>query len=127
MRYRSGVRGTVLIIEDEHDIRVTLRQALEEVGFFVVSATNGAAALDLLGQMTAPRLILLDLNMPLMNGDQFLQVQQADPKLRTIPVIQMSASKTHQRPGTRCALTKPLDLGGLIKTIEACLVAVPTN
>lgn len=68
--------------------------------------------------MTAPDVILLDINMPIMNGDQFLKIMKADPKLASIPVLQLSASLTPQRPGTLGLISKPYDPDSLIDAIE---------
>jgi CheY-like chemotaxis protein len=118
------VRGTILIVEDDHDTRVALRRCLEDEDFFIVTATNGANALEQLSHMTAPLFILLDINMPMMSGDQFLQVIQEDPKLKSIPVIQMSASKTPRLMGTTSALAKPLKLETLLEAIEQTLATL---
>ncbi|MCM2280102.1 MAG: response regulator [Oligoflexia bacterium] len=113
-------RKTVLVVEDDHDTRVTLRRALEEAGHFVVSAGNGAAALTLLEQVSTPSVVVLDLNMPLMNGEQFLQIFRADAKFAAVPVIQMSAAHSPRLPGTCCAISKPFDIEKLLQAIERC-------
>jgi CheY-like chemotaxis protein len=94
---------TIFIIESDHQTRVALRQALEARGHFVVSAADGAQALRLLEQMSAPELILLDMDMPIMTGEQFLGLFEADPRFSKIPVLQ---------------LVRPLDTLALIKMIE---------
>lgn len=119
--------GTILVVEDDHETRVTLRHCLEQAGYFVVSTTNGQTALDLLKQMTLPEVILLDINMPILNGDQFLKVVQADPDLRSIPIIQMSAASNPRRLGVHTALAKPLELDKLLEVIESCLNSVPVR
>jgi CheY-like chemotaxis protein len=116
----ASMKMTVMIVEDDHDIRVTLREALEHEGYFVISVTNGASALELLAQTTPPDVILLDINMPIMNGDQFLAVIKTDPKLSKIPIIQMSAGTKQRRDGTCCSISKPVDLEEVFRLIETC-------
>jgi len=115
--------GLVLIVEDDHDIRVALRNCLEEAGYAVVSATNGVRALEILKEMTKPKVIILDMNMPLMNGDEFLRVIKNDLDLKTISVIQISAATNLQRSGVCCALPKPIDINRLLRAIEDCVKA----
>ncbi len=83
----------VLVIEDDGDIRDYVQLVLEDGGYTVTLAPHGAAALDVLRQGSRlPDLILLDLQMPILDGRGFRRAQQADPRWRTIPVILMSAS-----------------------------------
>ena len=87
----------VLVIDDDADIRDYVQWLLEDEGYRVMLAPHGAAALDALQQ--APRLpdvILLDLQMPILNGRAFRSLQLADPRWRTIPVILMSASMGYE-------------------------------
>ncbi len=83
----------VLVIEDDGDIRDYVQLVLEDGGYTVTLAPHGAAALDVLRQGSRlPDLILLDLQMPIMDGRTFRRIQQADTRWRSIPVILMSAS-----------------------------------
>lgn len=109
---------TILVIEDDHDTRVALRNCLEERGYFVVSCAHGARALELLEEMTLPDAILLDINMPIMNGDDFLRAVKNNEGLRQVPIIQMSAGSNPKRDGALYAIKKPLDLNLLFKIIE---------
>src|SRR5262249_54943332 len=80
------VAPTVLIVDDDRDIREALTQALVEGGYTAVGVANGQEALRWLRTATpAPCLILLDLAMPVMNGWQFRSEQQRDPGLAAIP------------------------------------------
>jgi CheY-like chemotaxis protein len=70
---------------------------LEDSGYTVLLAPHGAAALAVLAQAThLPDVILLDLQMPILNGRAFRSLQLADPRWRTIPVILMSASMGYE-------------------------------
>ncbi|MES2525840.1 MAG: response regulator [Bdellovibrionota bacterium] len=110
---------TVLIVEDDHDVRVTLRQVYEAAGFYVFTVTNGHSAMELLNIIPAPKLILCDLRMPLMDGITFIKNKSSDKSLKDVPLIIMSAFHEHfpDFPGITC-LPKPLDLFQLIKHSE---------
>ena len=83
---------TILIVEDEPYTSTVLAIVLENKGYPVASVTNGLEALIYLQQqITLPRLILLDLSMPVMDGWEFCEAQQRDPALARIPVIVVSA------------------------------------
>jgi len=85
-------RSTVLVVEDQRDIREALAFLLAEEGYDVAQASNGREALICLGKITHPRVILLDLAMPDMGGVEFVQRLAADPALARIPVIIVSAA-----------------------------------
>ncbi len=81
---------TVLVVEDDGDIRDELRLLLVELGHDVLLAKDGAQALRLLREGAAIDLILLDLLMPVMDGWSFRKEQLADPALAEIPVAILS-------------------------------------
>ena len=82
----------ILIVEDAIDIRQLLQQLFELEGYTVDVASNGMEALTLLqSQSELPRVILLDLMMPVMDGFQFRELQVKDPRLASIPVLLMTA------------------------------------
>jgi CheY-like chemotaxis protein len=87
----SGDEKRVLVVEDDRDIRESLQDLLEVEGYAVVTAENGRDALQRLHRMEAPSVILLDLMMPVMSGDEFLQELRNDDSLREIPVLVVSA------------------------------------
>lgn len=110
----------VLVVDDDKDIRETIREVLEAEGYSVATAENGAAALEQLRRVH-PQLILLDLTMPVMDGISFREEQMNDDSLAAIPTIVMSA-RTH--PGkdagpllVRACLPKPLDLDELLNLV----------
>jgi CheY-like chemotaxis protein len=113
---RVECRATILVIEDDRDIRECMADALEMEGYAVASAGNGREALDRLRRGLRPDLILLDLLMPVMNGWEFRQVQLADPLLAGIPVVIVSASAPG---GTRPAhhLPKPFGIDDLLAVV----------
>ena len=110
--------AAVLVVEDEQDIRETLREILEMEGYRVRCASNGKEALDALAEMPRPRLILLDLMMPVMSGYELLQALRANDDLSTIPVTVVSAVGDRRATGT-AVLRKPVDLETLLHAVDA--------
>jgi CheY-like chemotaxis protein len=108
----------VLVVEDDPDIRATLCEALTDHGYSAVGVSNGAEALEYLrGDHERPCLILLDLMMPVMDGQTFRAEQRADPDLAAIPVIVVSAYRDVDRYGKELAadyLAKPVRLEALL-------------
>jgi CheY-like chemotaxis protein len=115
-------RGDVMVVEDDYAIRETLRELLEDEGYHVTPASNGAEALARLRADEAPQLILLDLMMPVMDGWEFRRAMEKDPKLSGIPVVLLSADNALAQKA--CAmhvqgyLTKPFELDQLLTTVE---------
>jgi CheY-like chemotaxis protein len=112
---------SILIVEDEHDIRAVLTEILEDEGYAVASVPNGLAALVFL-QEHRPQLILLDLGMPVMTGWEFREQQRRDPALADIPVIVMSATphlnQTAAALHAADCLDKPIELNALLGMVE---------
>ena len=84
------VEGDVLIVEDEPEMRELTRHALEKHGWKVAEAGDGAEGLAQVDR-AVPRMILLDLNMPVMDGFTFLQELRTRPECRDVPVVVLTA------------------------------------
>lgn len=114
---------TVLIVDDEADIRDMLGQWLETEGFVTVQAENGLEALATLKSRPLPQFILLDLGMPVMNGVEFRRRQRLDPRLAGIPVIAMSAGSIGRMAayslGVAAYVEKPISLEKLTSLIHS--------
>lgn len=82
----------VLLIEDDNDIRKSLKEMLEDDDLVVMEGCNGQEGLDAMEQCT-PDYILLDLMLPVMNGFEFRAAQLADPRFASIPTIVMTGLK----------------------------------
>jgi len=82
---------TVLVVDDDRDIRDSLIEMLEDHGFRAVGAANGREALEVLRTGALPCMILLDLMMPVMDGRGFREEQIKDPTWSAVPVIVISA------------------------------------
>jgi CheY-like chemotaxis protein len=111
--------GSVLIVEDDIDIRESLQTALEIEGYSAVSVENGLEAVQLLEQGDRPCLILLDMMMPVMNGWEFLQHQQGKSSdISSIPVIVVSAAGDRAKPLPALNyLKKPIELEKLLSLV----------
>ncbi len=112
--------GGILVVDDDPDIRDSLREVLEDEGYEVACVGNGREALDHL-KTSSPRpcVILLDLMMPVMDGWQFRREQKQDAEIADIPLVVITA--TGKRPVLIDAaelVMKPLDLTQLFAAIE---------
>src|SRR5687768_5109657 len=112
----------LLLVEDDDDIRDTLASILEARGFQVVAARHGRDAIDQIHKRgTRPALVLLDLLMPVMDGETFLSMQVSDPLLAQVPVVVLTAQlrMPEKVPETvRAVFTKPIALNQIIETVR---------
>jgi CheY-like chemotaxis protein len=118
--------ATVLVVDDDRDIRETLKDILEEAGYQVHTASDGAAALEALSRLPRPRLILLDMMMPILDGRGFLERSRAAGLLAGIPVVILSAQHaTELPPGASAWVKKPMDLDTLLAAVARYGGAAP--
>lgn len=116
------VTETILLIEDDHDIRVSFRQTLEDSGYFIYSAANGKDALALLEIIAPPKLIILDLGMPIMNGEEFLKNKNKIPKIADTKVLIVSCFVDQIKDIDKYPfLAKPVDLDIFQEKVASCL------
>ena len=119
-------KAKVLIVDDEPNNVDFLEQALEDSGYQLITATNGQEALNKI-KSEQPDLILLDLNMPIMDGFTVLAKVKEDPNLRDIPVIIISSEHESKsvvkgiKQGAEDYLTKPVNAGLLVKKVKEFL------
>ena len=106
----------VLVVDDEPDIRDTMRAVLEAEGYSVATACNGREALDTLRSGAPPKLVLLDLTMPVMNGYELLEHMKNDRNLSRIPVTVVSAICDLTPPPVPC-LRKPFAVDALARLV----------
>lgn len=111
----------ILIVDDDIDLRETFDQAFRQEDYEVLSAKDGAEAMDMLTCLSEgelPHLIILDYQMPRMNGVTFSHLKAKDKKLAPIPIVLLSASgnKCEVRENTLADayIEKPLDLNRLL-------------
>lgn len=122
MKVGSNARGMILVVDDEASVRDALVETLEDEGYEVAAARDGAEALAWLRANPPPCLILLDLWMPRMTGEAFRAAQLADPAIASIPVVVISAVKDGAARAramqTQAYLQKPVSLDGLLTMVE---------
>jgi CheY-like chemotaxis protein len=109
---------TVLIVDDNDDIRETLQAFLEDEGFTVASASSGMEALALLRTGLRPAFILLDMAMPGMSGLEVLERIRSEDATADIPVTIMSGSFDGVVPFSTHLLRKPFDLDSLMSLVR---------
>ena len=140
----------ILMADDDEDDQMFTKEAFEEN--FILNeirfVSNGVELLDYLKQRNQyadaashprPDIILLDLNMPKMDGREALQHIKSDPELRTIPVVVLTTSKAEQDVlktydlGVNCFITKPVSFSDFIETARSIghfwfdIVQLPQN
>jgi CheY-like chemotaxis protein len=113
---------TILVVEDDPDVRESIVDALESQGYRVLAAAHGLEAIHLLrGEDRRPDVILLDMLMPVMNGWTFRAEQRKAPGTAAIPVIVITAYGVPQdrvlKMGVAAFLRKPIELDVLLETI----------
>jgi len=108
----------VLVVDDDPSLLEVTSFVIESEGMAVETAKNGEEALALLRADRLPKLVLLDLMMPVMNGWEFLEVVGKDPLLKAIPVVVLTAASRPEIPGVAGILCKPMDLKALLRVVE---------
>lgn len=118
---RDDTPGHVLIVEDDVDARRDLAELLEREGYPAITVGDGREAMDRLRSSPAPALILLDLQMPGMDGGAFLRAHRAHPTTAHIPVVLLSAyPRAHvcaQELGADDFLPKPVSVPRLLELV----------
>ncbi len=117
---------TVLIVEDSDDARYFMRLALEQLGYLIVEAENGAKAVEI-AESERPDIILMDLSLPIMDGLAATEKIRASDGLQGIPIVAVTAhQETDFRAGAKAAgfdayVTKPIDIDFLSELIRGLL------
>jgi CheY-like chemotaxis protein len=117
----------VLIVDDEADMRETLREVVEMGGCSALVAANGADALELLRERR-PCLVILDLLMPVMTGEEMLSAMQEQHV--PMPHVLISTSAPDRAPPGLPILPKPIELASLWEWMRrscACAAHAPTG
>ena len=117
---------TILIVEDSDDARYFMRLALEQLGYLIVEAENGARAVEV-AERERPDIILMDLSLPIMDGLEATQKIRASAGANGTPIIAVTAhQETDFRTGAKAAgfdayVTKPIDIDFLNDLINGLL------
>lgn len=110
---------SILVVEDDEDIRSIVVDLLESEGYQTKSASNGQEALELLKEIAKPCLVLLDMMMPIIDGRTFLDKVMHDAFLAPIPVVVVSAiADKSNTQGAVGFLKKPIDIEVVLKLVE---------
>jgi len=111
----------VLVVDDEPDIRIVVGQVLRDAGYTVFVAANGAEALERMRKVL-PHGIVLDLHMPVMDGQTFLRFCRADPVTEDVPVAvittELNPLLLSQTLDVQAVLPKPFDLDELVDMVD---------
>jgi two-component system, chemotaxis family, chemotaxis protein CheY len=119
--------GNVLIVEDDPDVREMLSALLSTEGFHAVAAEDGLEALHLLRAVRhrapeIPCLVLLDLKMPRLGGQEFRRAQLGDPTVASVPVAVMSGAvdleERAQDLGAVATVAKPINIDRLMDVVR---------
>lgn len=122
----SENRGTILYVEDNSDNRLLIRRVLNAEGYTVHEAPSASAALDTLKSMH-PDLILMDINMPDMDGYTLTAHIRAMPNLGIVPIVALTANvmkgdrERSLEAGCDGYIQKPIDIDTLTQQIERFL------
>lgn len=108
---------SVLVVDDESDIREAVAEVLADEGYVVHGAGDGAEALRK-ARAVHPDIVLLDLMMPGMNGWEFRAAQKGDPELSDIPVVVLSALGRVAGMDAAGFIQKPFDLDELLDAVR---------
>jgi CheY-like chemotaxis protein len=115
---RVAPKGAILFVDDDPELRMLVQLVLEERGYPVFTAANGRDAIDLLKTIPAPRLVISDLQMPIMDGWEFVRRIKDGPVLASVPVLVQSSADRTPPLGIIGLLRKPIDLAALMAMVE---------
>jgi DNA-binding response OmpR family regulator len=114
---------TILIVEDDQDIRANIKLFLQSKGLHCIEASDGAAAIEV-AKRDNPDLILLDIILPTINGYQVCKTLKEDPKYKHIPIIMLTAKTENndkewaKKVGCNAYMIKPFDFIELEENIR---------
>jgi DNA-binding response OmpR family regulator len=119
----SGRKPTILVVEDDPDLRSFYRLALTTAGYQVVPVPDGVDALRFT-ETYLPDLVILDISLPRLSGRDVLQELKASPDTNHIPVLIVTGTDMHDlAPGDfACILPKPVTADTLLRAVRQCLV-----
>ena len=111
-------KPSILVVDDDDDMRTILCVVLSAEGYRVVGAADGLEALECIRGDDPPALVFVDLMMPRMNGEDLINAMTQDPSLARIPIAVMSGQLTMRVPGQNAGviarLAKPIELDEIL-------------
>ncbi len=114
----------LLVVEDDDGARAALGDILDLEGYQVTLSSNGREALEHLRSEPLPDLIILDLQMPVMNGWQFRREQNRSARLASVPVVVITAFQSPGGLDIADIVHKPIDIERLLSVVRRLLLAV---
>jgi CheY-like chemotaxis protein len=118
----SESRGRILVIEDNDEIRSVIGEILDFEGYAVRTASNGKEGMALFESEELPDLVILDLNMPVMTGEEVIKAMGEDERLSSIPIVVISAHLKSARGrsgrGVAALICKPFNMEDLLPVLE---------
>jgi len=117
---------TIMVVEDYEDTRLLLKQGLEMMGYAVLEAVNGEEAVDI-ADREHPDLILMDLDLPILDGIAATQCIRQNPELENVPIVAVTAypmSYSHVKAfakGCNEYMRKPIDMTELAELVNRYL------
>lgn len=108
----------LLLVEDDDGARAALSDILDYEGYTTAACCNGREALDYLHSQPLPALIILDLQMPVMDGWQFYNECKRDAALASVPVVVITAIQAPAGLEVNEVMSKPIDLEHLLDTVR---------
>lgn len=118
------MKKTILTVDDSRTIREMVSFTLKNVGFEVYEAENGQKAVDLLEQSLRPDIIITDLNMPVMDGIEFIKHIRTVLEIKTVPILMLTTEYTDEKKnlgrevGATGWIVKPFDPEKLIQVVN---------
>jgi len=119
-------KPTVLVVEDNADLRIICKAFLEHRGYEAICAADGREGLDLARRLR-PDAVLTDIAMPVMDGKEVARRLRQDAVTRDIPIVAISAMslsrEDQERAGFAACLRKPVDPESLARTLRSAMAA----
>src|SRR5262249_13223859 len=110
-----------MVVEDEDSIRAVISDVLRDDGYTVLTANNGAEAMQLLGTVR-PHVLVLDLLMPVMHGWDFMESYRTRTGGQPLPIVVVSVNpalpRSFDRLGVRQVVAKPFDVDALLRAVR---------
>lgn len=129
---KSSMGYSVLVVDDDKELRKIYRALLERVGYTIFEASNGAEALQFLTtQKIVPDVMVMDMLMPLLNGDALIQRVRQTPALDPMKIIMLSAYPRYRESAQHFQadlfLVKPINPDDLLQALAALVPPITAN
>ena len=116
--------GTILVVDDDPDVRSLVRWILEDVGHEVMEAAHGRAALSLISPHRLPDVVVTDLRMPFLDGRALIERLRSAPATAAIPIVVVSGNASEARTlhalgMVEAVVRKPFEAAKLAQSVQA--------